>query len=98
MSEQKSYKPFPLVFTESLVVGGWLIIIFVIVMLLIGQISYFNIDQSDTEFKKRHNIQMFLTTFLSGGVFHLLCEYSGINIWYSKEYMKLVPTEALTKK
>ena len=67
-------------FTESLVVGGWLIIIFVIVMLLIGQISYFNIDQSDTEFKKRHNIQMFLTTFLSGGVFHLLCEYSGINI------------------
>lgn len=98
MSEKKSYKRFPLVFTESLVVGGWLIIIFLIVMILVGQISYFNIDPSDIEFKKRHYIQMFLTTFLSGSVFHLLCEYSGVNVWYSKEYMKLVPAEDLIKK
>ncbi len=29
---------------------------------------------------------LFITAFL----FHILCEISGINIWYAKDYMKLL--------
>lgn len=90
MIEQKSYKSITLVLFESLIVGGGLIILFIIFLLLIGMIPYFNISNINNEFKKRHTIHMFLTTFLAGASFHLLCEYSGINVWYVKEYNKLL--------
>ncbi len=31
-------------------------------------------------------IHLFITAFL----FHVLCEISGINIWYAKDYIKLL--------
>jgi hypothetical protein len=28
--------------------------------------------------------------FLSGFLFHILCEYSGVNIWYVNDYKKIL--------
>jgi hypothetical protein len=90
-----SYKSFPLVVFESIAVGSGLICLFIILLFLIGLLPYFNINHIDDEFKKRHSIHMFLTTFLAGALFHLLCEYSGINVWYVNQYNKLLPKNKL---
>lgn len=28
--------------------------------------------------------------FVSGFLFHIICEYTGVNMWFSKEYCKLI--------
>lgn len=93
MSVYNSYKSFPLVIFESIAVGGGLIFLFVLFLFLIGFFPYFNINHTDDEFLKRHAIHMLLATFLAGSSFHLLCEYSGINLWYVNKYNKLLPKE-----
>ena len=35
---------------------------------------------------------MLLATFFAGASFHLLCEYTGVNVWYVKQYKQLLPT------
>jgi len=30
------------------------------------------------------------TLFIVGALFHLLCEYTGVNVWYAKNYCKLL--------
>ncbi len=29
--------------------------------------------------------------FITGAVFHLLCEWSGVNVWYAKNYCSILP-------
>lgn len=86
-----SYKSFGYVLFESTVVGIGLIFLFTLILILIGFIPYFNINHKHTEFYNRHLIHMGLTTFLSGVFFHLLCEYTGVNVWYVQKYKELLP-------
>ncbi len=64
---------------ESTIIGISLVLIFSLVLLSITSIKLFN---------DSHNIQMVLSVLLSGIIFHILCEYTGINAWYSKDYCK----------
>lgn len=58
---------------EALIVG--------IVLSIIGIILLFIFDKI---FKNRNYYIMFLTFFLSGIIFHFICEISGLNKWYCK--------------
>ena len=40
--------------------------------------------------KNNHMIQMLLSVFLAGGLFHIICEATGVNIWYSKQYCDII--------
>lgn len=66
------------VLTEAIVVGIGLVILF---NLIDNIFKYFKI-----------NYGMFFTLFISGFVFHIICEYIGLNLWYAKEYCKLIPS------
>ena len=64
---------------ETLFVGILLTFLFLILLFI-----------TNPFLKNNHMIQMLLSVFLSGGIFHILCEYTGINIWYSKQYCDIV--------
>ena len=66
---------------ETIFVGFWLVILFLIILNLTSHISLL---------QKNHPYHMIASVFLSGGLFHLICEISGLNIWYSKEYCKIL--------
>ena len=64
---------------EATVVGILLIIIFKLV-------NYYLFDYIPNITVSK-NIELL---FISGFLFHIICEYTGVNIWYSKEYCKLI--------
>lgn len=68
---------------ETLFVGVWLVILFLIILNLTSHIELF---------QKNHPKHMLTSVFLSGGLFHLICEITGLNVWYSKEYCKILKT------
>ena len=39
-----------------------------------------------TWFKKNQNACMIYSVLISGMLFHILCEYTGVNTWYSRDY------------
>lgn len=39
---------------------------------------------------KNKNVILYMSLFLSSALFHVLCEYTGINVWYSKNYCELI--------
>jgi hypothetical protein len=67
-------KNFKLILIESIIVAVGLIFLFVILQKIFDK-------------KITNN---YLLIGLSGSLFHIFCEYSGINIWYSKNYCKLL--------
>lgn len=74
-------KPLSTIAVETLFVGFWLIVLFIIILSLTSHID---------ALQKDHSKHMILSVFLSGGLFHLICEITGLNVWYSKNYCKIL--------
>jgi hypothetical protein len=75
-----SAKPTTLVITEAIIVG----------ILLIGFVKItkdYILPYIPNFSGKPENIELYI---IAGFLFHLVCEYTGVNLWYSKEYCKLL--------
>ena len=75
-----SKKPFTLVLTEAIIVG----------LLLIGFVKLvkdYLLPHIPNISGQPENVELYL---IAGFLFHIVCEYTGINLWYSKEYCKLL--------
>lgn len=66
---------------ETLFVSVVLVILFLIILTLTSYIEFL---------QKDHPKHMLASVFVAGGLFHLICEWTGLNVWYSKEYCKLL--------
>lgn len=76
--ESVSKKEITSVLIEAIVVGVLLVLF---TNLLKPYVSYMPNLSGQPE-----NIELYLIT---GAVFHIACEYTGLNMWYSKQYCKL---------
>jgi hypothetical protein len=80
MDSPISLKPIKLVLTEAIIVG----------LLLIGFVKLvkdYLLQYIPNLSGQKENIELF---FVAGFLFHVVCEYTGINLWYSREYCKLL--------
>lgn len=75
----QSKKSVSLVIIEASVVGVCLVLLVYLVK------KYINLLPDISGYK--YDIELF---FIVGFLFHILFEYSGINLWYSLEYCKLI--------
>jgi hypothetical protein len=76
-----SLKPLSTIFYEATFVGVGLILLYVLTEYVFKNL---NINIKDPLNYK------YITLFVSGFIFHIVFEYSGVNLWYSKEYCKLI--------
>lgn len=67
------------VITEGIVVGIGLI-------LFINILMYFKKYIPDISGSKE-KVEIY---FIAGFLFHIICEYTGVNVWYAKEYCKIL--------
>ena len=72
---KKSYGQIFLI--EAPIVGISLVLLFILIFILLNLITWF---------KKHHNTCMIYSVLISGMIFHILYEYSGVNTWYSRDY------------
>ncbi len=73
-------KSFTLVLTEAIIVGAFLIgFVKIVKDYILPRIPNLSGYKND--------IELYL---IAGILFHIAFEYSGINLWYSKEYCKLL--------
>jgi hypothetical protein len=78
----ETYKSFIQVsLIEGSIVGLLLVILFSLISFLLR----------NNNLIKNKNIQLYLSLFISGALFHILCEYTGVNVWYVKNYKELLP-------
>ncbi len=78
----ETYKSFIQVsLIEGSIVGLLLVILFSLLSFLLR----------NNNLIKNKNIQLYLSLFISGALFHILCEYTGVNVWYVKNYKELLP-------
>ncbi len=71
-----SLKPISTVIIEAVVVGALLIAFVFGVQMIVLRTSY--------------KIPFAAVIFISGALFHIVCEYTGVNMWYSKKYCQLM--------
>lgn len=75
-----SAKSINLILVEASVVGVSLIVlVYIAKRFLMDYIPDFSGRKQEVEF-----------LFIVGFLFHILFEYTGVNLWYSKEYCKLL--------
>jgi hypothetical protein len=78
----KSYKSlFQVNLIEAPIIGILLVILFSITIIILQLIPLL---------KKNHNLNIILSVFISGALFHIICEYTGLNVWYSKNYYNII--------
>lgn len=80
----ESYKKVGNVFIEASLVGFASIILYIIVFALLSL---------SKPIKDKTMLHITLSSFLFGMIFHVASEYSGINVWYAKDYNKLIPKQ-----
>ena len=74
-------KPFYQVMIEAIIVGQILIWVYYITKIFIlPNITVF-VDFTNNEIA---------TLFISGFLFHIICEVTGVNVWYAKNYYSLL--------
>ena len=74
-------KEYNTIMMEGVVVGVGLLAIYMAISFVLDLISdYFKLD--------RFNLPIKL--FISGYLFHIVCEYTGVNVWYSLAYCDLL--------
>lgn len=79
-------KAFSTVFKEAIVVGILLIVFVYISAFILQLVGYPMKKIKDVCANWNSTYIMEATTFLAGAMFHLACEYTGINEWYVKNY------------
>jgi hypothetical protein len=68
-------KPISRIIIEAIFVGLLFIPLFMLVQYALLQ------------FKQQN---MLLTLFLTAALFHIVCEYTGLNLWYVQDYNKFI--------
>ena len=77
----QSFKNYTTVLIEATVVGIGLVV-------LVELLKIIDISSIAKTFGISNN--QIILLFLAGFIFHILCEYTGINSWYAKNYCKLI--------
>jgi len=76
---QVSLKKLSTVLIEASVVGAALAV-------LVKIVKEFILPYIPNVSGRKESVELFIVT---GIIFHVICEYSGVNIWYAREYCKL---------
>lgn len=81
-----SYKPISTILIEAFVVGVLLIVVYKGV----EAVFFSNIPVDQLHPASLNTKNQYYLLFLTGAIFHIICEYTGVNIWYVKEYNKIL--------
>ena len=75
-------KPFSVVLIEAIILGSLLVLVYNIVDFILG---FYKLQD-----KIGLLVYKVLVLFVSGFLFHILCEITGINVWYVNDYNKYI--------